>query len=274
MSGAKPPATYIRQDSDLILSTLDKGLHVLDVIAGADRVEGLTLMELSRAVGMHPTTLSRIMATLQARDYLRRDRATDRYLLGTRVLSLASRLLDGLDIRQVARPTLQALCDATEELVQLTMLDRGEVVTIDRFEANQTLSLRKQIGARRPAHCTAAGKAILAFLAADEVDQLLATGMPAVTPRTITSREVMREHLAAVRQRGYSWDDEEVLEGVRCVAAPIFDHDRRVLGSVSVAAPLLRTPWARLWLLGQQTCDASREISHQLGYLGAPGDSS
>lgn len=274
MSEAKPSATYTKQDSDLILSTLDKGLHVLEVIAGPEGIEGLTQMELSRAVGMHPTTLFRIMATLQARGYVRRDRATDRYFLGTRILSLAAVLLDGLDIRQVARPILQALCNDTEELVQLTTLDHGDVVTVDRFEANQTLSLRKQIGARRSAHCTAAGKAIMAFLPADEAHQLLASGMPAVTPRTITSREVMREHLAEVRRRGYSWDDEEVLEGVRCVAAPIFNYDRRVLGSVSVAAPLLRTTWERLWLLGRQTCDAAREISQQLGYPGERGDDS
>lgn len=273
MSEAKPPATYTKQDSDLILSTLDKGLHVLEVLASLEGTEGLTQMELSRAVGMHPTTLFRIMATLQARGYVRRDRATDRYFLGTQILSLASLLLEGLDIRQVARPILQRLCGDTEELVQLTMLDRGEVVTIDRVEANQTLSLRKSIGARRPAHCTAAGKAIMAFLPAAEAEHIFAAGMPAVTPRTITSREVMREHLAEVRQRGYSWDDEEVLEGVRCVAAPIFNYERRVLGSVSVAAPLLRTSWERLWHLGQQTREAANEISQQLGHSGEVGDS-
>ncbi len=264
--------TYAKQSSESILSTLDKGLHVLEVIANAGVAEGLTLMELSRAVGMHPTTLFRTLATLQSREYVKRDHATDRYRLGTRILSLASTLLKDLDIRQVARPTLQALTNDTQELVHLAVFDDGDVVTVDRLEGKHTISLRTQIGARRPAYCTAAGKAILASLPDGEVDRVLASGMPPVTPRTITSRAVMHEHLAEVRRRGFSWDDEEILEGVRCVAAPVFWYEGRVLGAVSIAAPSLRTPWERLWQLGEQVGAGAREISRQLGYLEVAGD--
>ncbi len=208
-TGVKQPmsTTYTKRSAAPILGTLDKGLHVLEAIAGATVPEGLTLTELSRAVGMHPTTLFRILATLQARGYVQRDRATDRYRLGTRILSLASTLLQDLDLRQVARATLQALCDDTQELVHLAVLDSGEVVTVDRLEGKQTLSLRTAIGARRPAYCSAAGKAILAFLPEAETDHILASGMPPVTPRTITSRDAMRDHLSEVRRRGFSWDD-------------------------------------------------------------------
>lgn len=257
---------YAKQESELILSTLDKGLYVLESLADVDSAEGLNLTELSRIVGVHRTTLLRILTTLHARGYVSRDRVTDRYRLGTRVLSLATTLLRRLDIRQVARPILEKLCDETQELVLLTVLDNGGVVTIECLEGNQTIALRTELGARRPAYCTASGKAILANLTAVEVDHILAAGMPPVTPRTITSADAMRLHLAEVRERGFAWDDEERIEGVRCVAAPVFDHEGHVLGAVSIAAPSLRTSWERLRQLGESASAAAAEISGAVGY--------
>lgn len=258
---------YVKQDSDIILSTLDKGLHVLEILGAVDALAGLTLTELSRAAGMHRTTLFRILATLQARGLVARDDATDRYRLGIGVLALASALLRDIDIRRVAWPALRALSRRTQELVYLTVLDKAEVVTVERFDSDQDISLRADIGSRRPAYCTASGKAILAHLPAEDVDRILQLGMPTLTPRTITSPEVMQHHLEEVRQRGFAWDDEERLEGVRCVAAPVFGGDGSVGGAVSIAAPSLRTPWARLRQLGDEVCITATEISRQLGFV-------
>jgi DNA-binding IclR family transcriptional regulator len=256
---------YAKQESEHILSTLDKGLHVLEVLASVESSAGLTLAELSRIVGMHRTTLLRILTTLQARGYVSRDRVTDRFRLGTQVLSLASVLLRRLDLRQLARPVLERLCDATRELTLLTMLDDDMIVTIECLEGNQTIALRRELGARRPAYATASGKAILAHLPDGEVRRILAAGMPPVTPRTITSVEAMRQHLAEIRARGFAWDDEERIEGVRCVAAPVFGFDGQARGAVSIAAPSLRTPWERMWELGAAVKAAAEEISRDLG---------
>lgn len=261
------PAVYEKQDSSMILSTLDKGLHVLEALGAAGHEEGMSLTELGRAVGMHRTTLLRILTTLHARGFVQRDRATDRYRVGVRMLSLAASLLRSLDIRAIARPHLHVLCRETEELVLLTVLDGGAVVTIERVEAAQAISLRIELGERRPAYCTASGKVFLAYADADEVAQTLAAGMPAVTPRTITSPAAMHQHLHEVRARGYAWDDEERIEGVRCVAAPVFDADGRVVAAVSVAAPAMRTPWVRLREIGESSRTTGLAISRELGYL-------
>lgn len=258
--------SYVKQDSELILSTLDKGLHVLEALADVGPATGLSLTELSRMLGMHRTTLLRMLTTLQARGYVSRDPISDRYQLGMKVLALSATLLRRLDIRQVARPTLQALCAETGELVHLVVLDDGAVVTVERLEGNQTISLRTELGARRPAYCTASGKAILATLPAAEVAAILARGMPPMTPRTITSPAMMEEHLVEVQRRGFAWDDEERNEGVRCVAAPIFGHEGRAVGAVSIAAPLLRTPWERLWSLGNAVARAAVTVSQELGH--------
>ncbi|HET8522718.1 MAG TPA: IclR family transcriptional regulator [Thermomicrobiales bacterium] len=259
-------------NSEFILSTLDKGLRVLEALAETEPARGLTLTELARVVGMHRTTLFRILATLRARGYVARDSENDRYRLGLQLLSLSSALLNDLDMRQVARPILQALRDETQELVHLTVLDNGEVVTIDRFEGNQPLSLQTEIGGRRPAYCTATGKSFLANMPAAEVDRLLEHGMPRLTRNTITSSDAMQQHLAETRRRGYAIDNEERTEGIRCVAAPIFDHDRRIVGAVSIAAPALRTPEQRLAYLGRLSCRAADQVSHQLGYSKAGAD--
>jgi DNA-binding IclR family transcriptional regulator len=261
---APPKAAQPR--NELTLSTLDKGLRVLEVLAG-DPGAGRTLTELARDLAMHRSTLFRFLATLRARGYVERDPATDRYRLGAQALTLASAYLSKLDVRQVARPHLQHLCDRTRELVHLTMLDRGEVVTIDRIEGQQAVSLQAELGARRPAYCTASGKAILAHLPEEEVDALLAQGMPVHTPRTITSPKVMHAHLAEIRRIGYAVDDEERIEGVRCVAAPVFDLDGHVVGALSLAAPVMRTPLDRLQLLGEETRVAAEAVSRRLGYV-------
>lgn len=260
------------QRPEAILSTLDKGLHILEVLTGEHSARGLTLTELSHVLGMHRTTLFRFLATLHARGYIDRDAATDRYRLGARTLMLASTFLSNLDIRQVARPILQALRDQTQELVHLTMLDQGDVVTIDRFEGKQPLSMQTEVGARRPAYCLAAGKAFLAYLTPPEVDRILARGMPALTPRTITSPAVLHEHLAEVRRRGFAIDDAEWIDGVRCVAAPVFDHSGSIVGAVSMAAPSVRMPLDRLWQVGEEVRTAAEAISRRLGSSPLPAD--
>ena len=256
---------YAKQESDLILSTLDKGLHVLEVLASVDTEEGLTLTELGRVLDMHRTTLLRILTTLQMRDFVTRDYATDRYRIGLRVLSLSGVVLRNLDIRQIARPVLQRLCTQVEELVLLTVLSEEMIVTIDRFEGNLTLSLRTALGERRPMYCTASGKAMMAYMPDPVVEAILARGMPSITPRTITSQEAMRQHLVEIKERGFAWDDEERIEDLRCVAAPIFSHDGTVIAAVSVVTFAMRTPWKQLLQLGAETRRAALEISRLLG---------
>jgi DNA-binding IclR family transcriptional regulator len=259
--------SYVKQESDSILSTLDKGLYVLETLSRSGNASGLTLTELSDAVGLHRTTLFRILATLQARNFVVRDESTDRYRIGMGVLELASMFLGNLDIRRVASPALEDLARRTQELVFLTVLDNDEVVTVERFDSNQTIALRGEIGDRRPAYCSAAGKAILAYLPDEEVDRILSTGMHPFTPRTISSPVVMQHHLHLVREHGIAWDDEERIEGVRCAAAPIFDYRGNVVGAVSLAAPSMRTPWERLSPLGEEVSVVAQNISRHLGYL-------
>ncbi len=256
----------VADPAQLMLGTLAKGLNVLEMLARMQGQHGCTIGELRDALGMNRTTLFRFLVTFRALGYVERDKSTDRYRIGIRVLFLSSALLSGMDIRVAAKSFLQALCEQTQELVQLTTFDQGEVVTIDRILSKQPLALTAaEIGARRPAYCSATGMATLAYLPREDVDRILAAGMPALTPNTITAPDAMHARLGEVRKRGYAWDDAGWLPDVRCVAAPIFDHERRVIATVSIASPLFRTPLKRLWRLGEETKAVAEAISLQMG---------
>lgn len=249
-----------------LLSTLDKGLRVLETLARPEAAEGLTLTELATRLGMHRTTLFRFLVTLRVRGYIERDADTDRYRLGLGLLTLASSLLNNLDIRRLARPVLIELRNSTQELVHLAVMNEDGVVTVDRVEGQRALSLQTEVGSRRPAYCTAAGKAMLAYLPPPVVAAILAGGMPPVTPRTITTPEAMHRHLAEIRRLGYAVDDEERTEGVRCVAAAVFDHEGAVAAAISLAAPALRFPWERVTIVGEEVAVAAAAISRRLGF--------
>jgi len=264
------PPTPIESEprSDPTLTTLDRGLQILELLASDDAKTGLTLTELGRAFGMHRSTLFRFLATLRRRGYIDRDSVTDRYLIGPRGLTLAGAYLDRLEIRHVGRPALQALCDRTGELVHLVILDQADAITIDRIEGKHPISLQTGFGSRRPAYCTASGKAILAHLTADEINRALPREMPEFTARTITSPTLMVEELTEVRRRGFAIDDEERIEGLRCVAAPIFGPDGGVLGALSLAAPMPRVSIERFRELCADTKTTADGISRQLGFMG------
>jgi len=249
-----------------MLRTLDKGLTILEALASIGR-EGTTSVALGRRLGLHRTTVHRFLQTLTRRGYVEQINQTDRYRLGLGALRLASASMTGLTLRDVGMPVLEALRRETGETVQTVILDScGEVVTIDRLDAEHPIGLRTYIGARRPAYCSAAGKAMLAFRSEAEVDEILARGMPARTPSTITDPLLFKAQLWEVTRRGFALDDEENLAGVRCVAAPVFDFDGRLAGAVSLLAPSMRVDSAHLLELGESTAEAARTLSHLLGY--------
>ena len=209
--------------------------------------------------------------TLSHAGFIETCETSDRYRLSFKALSFASATLTGLPLRDVGAPILEWLGQTTGETVHIVVLDHGEVVTIDRIEGEHAISLRTQVGARRPAYCSATGKAMLAFLSDLVVDEILARGMPARTARTITTVEAYKAELRDVRQRGYGIDDEEFVDGIRCVAAPVFDLTGRVIGAISLSAPTMRTNTQRFLEFTEAVCSAARQLSRQLGYRASTG---
>lgn len=216
---------------DAPLSAAEKTLSVLEALADHSRIA-----DIADVSGLPKATVHRILQTLVQRGYARAD-GRGGYLGGPRILSLAGRFLQRLEVAEHVRPTLRDLQERTGWTVHLALLSGDEAVYVAKLEGVRPYHLASRVGMSLRLHCTSIGKAILAAMPDDDVRALVArTGLPARTPRTITDETALLTELADVRERGYAEDHEENEAGVRAVGAAVFDHTGEVVGGVSAAA--------------------------------------
>jgi IclR family acetate operon transcriptional repressor len=215
---------------------------------------------------LNKSTAYRFLAHLENAGYLVRDSA-GAYLLGPRLVHLGSGSTYQLTIRKVSRPILEALWRETGETVNLAVLDGKKILYLDVIESPHNFRLVSQIGMRRPLHCTALGKAILASQSASLRDELLAgTKLEKLTPHSITRPAELLTELGRIQRRGYALDDEEVELGARCVAASVLDSSGFVAAGVSVSGPTIRMSRNRTAQIAGAVKKAAQEISQHLGY--------
>jgi IclR family acetate operon transcriptional repressor len=230
----------------------------------------LGLSHAARLSKLHHATAHRLLTTLRDGglvDYLEDGKT---YKLGMRLLDLAGTLLDTLDIREIARPTLAWLADASGETAHLATLDRDEMVFLDRVDGPQPVTLRTRVGFRAPVHATAVGKAFLAFMPERScVGLLKARRLHRYTENTITDKRQLLIHLRQVRRQGYAVDNEEHRAAIRCVGAPVLNRDGRAVAAISVAGPTFRLRMPPGAELAGAVIEAGRRISAALGSLGS-----
>ncbi|MDR5684397.1 MAG: IclR family transcriptional regulator [Armatimonadota bacterium] len=244
---------------------VERAIAILRAFSPGSPELGVT--ELARALGLHKSTVHRLLATLERGGFLVQNTTTGRYRLGLPLLELGNLVVANMELRQVARPCLEATHRACGETVHLAILDEGEVVYVDKIETTRPVRMYSQVGRRAPAHCTGLGKVLLASLPASALDQVIQRrGLRAYTTRTLTSADALRNHLAVVRKRGYAVDCGEHEELVRCAAAPVFDHTGHVVAAVSIAAVGVDvdSPRFKEYITLIRRC--ARSISDALGY--------
>jgi IclR family KDG regulon transcriptional repressor len=242
-------------------------MRLLTALAEAPSPVGVH--ELARAVRTTPTTAHRLLRTLVSAGIVEQDEQTGRYRMGSVVLRWADAYAASVGLRRAARPVLEHLAMQTGETVHLLVFDGQRGLYLDRVDSPQRLRVATPIGHRESLHCSAAGKALLAFLPEDVQRRILDQGLCRRTPNTITDPERLREHLAEVRQRGYAVDDGEGELGVRCVGAPILGRRGDVVGALSVAGPAARLAREDLDALAPTVREAAAQISQRLGAVGA-----
>jgi IclR family KDG regulon transcriptional repressor len=262
-----PKAKHQTRESSSTIRSVAHAFKVLDYLESCGDEAGVT--EVGKALGVHKSTASRLLATMESRGYVSRNDVTGKYSLGMRIVELAKTKLDQLDLRTHARPFLEELVRETEETAHLAIMEQGTIVYIDKVDTPHTLIMRSKIGYRISAHCTALGKAILATLSDAKTDVILQNeGMPRFTPNTITDPLALKEHLRRVKSQGFAIDDEEHEEGIRCAAAAIRDHTGSVAGAISVSGPTVRISRQRVEEIGVLVRDVCRKLSNSLGYNG------
>jgi DNA-binding IclR family transcriptional regulator len=247
------------------VQSVERAIAVLRSFSLQSPERGVT--EVGRELGLHKSTVSRLMKTLEQGGLLTRNPATERYRLGIDLIGLASQVVSYMDIREVARPFLRQLAEASQETVNLSVLDSLQVVNLEQF-VPQTRQIRNVgwVGRRMCTHCTAAGKVFLAYMPAEEVELVLEQGLERFTPYTITDPDNLRQELARVRAHGYAVSQEELEEGLNVVAVPVRDHTGQLVASVSVAGPAYRVTPAMFADLGSRLADTAAAISGQLGH--------
>lgn len=227
----------------------------------------MTLSQLCRELRIPKSTAFSILETLEKEQAVTREEETGMYSLGIRLLELGQEAQQNFELRRVASPVLQQLNREIDETVHLTVLDNDVVLYVDCYESSKRLRTYSVIGVRAPLYCTAVGKAILAFLDQDEQSRVIQSlKFQKFTPSTITSKEALLIDLEEVRKRGYSVDNIEHEEGVRCVGAPIYNNKGRVCASLSISGPSSRITSERIEVFGHRSIAAAQEISRRLGF--------
>lgn len=219
------------------MNPLHKVFSIIEtVVEGQDK--GVTYSEIVAALDLPKSSVHRILKGLTELGYLRFNPETKRYFGSLRLAALGAEVMSNFQLREHVRPHLLELHRETDHTTNLAVLDGTRGVFVDKIESRDFgIKLFSEIGKTFPLHCTGLGKALLAFSPDDTVERLLEKPLKALTERTITEPEVLKQELALIRDRGYALDDEEITRGIMCVASPVFGFDGKVACAVSITFP-------------------------------------
>lgn len=259
----RPREDRLKPEVPAANQSLEKALGLLKTLSAHD---GMSLTELSREAGLAASTAHRLLATLSAHDLVAWDEPSQKWSIGIESLRIGMAFQRRNRILTAGRPEMLRLMEATGETVNLAMLDGFEVVFVAQVECEAPIRAFFRIGDRRSAHASGIGKALLANLTETALDALLKRqDLPSYTPKTLTTPDALRADLSAVRERGWSLDDEEANLGMRCVAAPVFNEHGEARAGISLSGPSLRISDARLPELAQQVRDTAARITELIG---------
>lgn len=244
------------------VQALERGLNLLAIIAEAD---GLSLTSIAQRAGIAPSTAHRILNTLKAGGFVQDD-DQGRYLIGVQAFRTGSAFLRNRKMVDVGRSTMRHLMEASGETVNMAIENEGFVVFVSQVESHQSIRAFHRPGARGPMHASSLGKAMMAALSDEAVSQLLhRVGMARFTKNTIVDPDALVADLGAVRKRGWSIDNEEQSEGLRCVGAAIYNEYAEVMGAISISGPTVRVTEERIGELGPMVKRAAAEITERVG---------
>lgn len=216
--------------------TTEKTFRIIHALKEQD---GARVTKLANSLDMGKSTVHNHLSTLVHEGYvIKQDKE---YQLSLQFLELGGYVRNQLDIYKIAKPEIKRLAEETSELANLAVCEQGVLIYIDRSKGDQAVDLDTYTGLQAPLHCTALGKAILAYMPREEVESVLDRhGMPKLTSNTISNRQNLYQELDQIREDGFAQDQGERLEGLRCVAAPIKSSEDVVKGAISVSAPSSR----------------------------------
>lgn len=255
-----------RDKTNYVIQSVAHALDVLEQFFGD--VDELGVTELSKRLKLHKNNVFRLLATLEARGYIEQNKATENYRLGIKCLHLGRRYIEHMGLVRQARPILADVTRRCRESTYVAVYRREGVVPLEAVDPeDRAVRITSPVGVTLPLHCTAVGKAHLAFDTDEQLKSSLPEDLHRYTERTITDRAQLLAQLESVANNGYATEVGEYLEEVSSVAVPIRDYTRSVVGSLAVSGPMHRVGEERIVTeIAPLILEAGRELSHRLGY--------
>ena len=248
------------------IQSVERALILIEMIAS--KPEGMTLTQLSEKISLPKSTVHGLLSTLRDYNYVEQSNDSSNYKLGIKLFELGSKRSRNFDIRSCAIAPMKKLNKQFGETVHLGAEDNGEVLYIEKIAADSLVSIMSEVGLRLPMHCSGLGKVLLAHKNDAEIKRVISQrGLPALTKRTITSYSKLKVELDKVLEQGYAIDDGEIMDGLRCVAAPISDNSGKVRYAISVSGQVKDMYGKRLEQIIKETIIAADEISKAMKKL-------
>ena len=245
------------------IKSLDRALVILERLGEKG---GATLTDLAEDLKQSPATVYRVLYTFEARGMVDFDAGAQTWHIGSGAFQIGSRFLRRTSLVERARPFLRELMQVTQETANLGMMRDGQVLFLSQVETHHNIRAFFPPGAMSPMHASGIGKALLAQLPDKDIAGIIRKHkLTRFTDQTLTTPEALAKDLNATRQRGYALDKEEKNQGMRCIAAPVFDLNGEPVAGVSISGPSARIPPSRTAELADAVKDMARRLTEALG---------
>ena len=246
------------------VQSLSRALKLLNALAVHS--QGLSLSEVASHVGLPNSTAHRLLTTLQNERYVRFESERSVWLIGVQAFCVGAAFVRSRDLVTIARPYMRRLMEQSGETVNLAIADCGEVIYIAQVETQKMMRAIAGPGGRAPMHCSGLGKALLAVADPAAAEELIKSmDLHRETAHTLVTVQDLKRDLEKVRAHGYAVDNEEIVVGLRCVAAVIYDEHSSPLAALSVSGPTARITEQRIPVLGEAVAGIAAEITAEIG---------
>jgi IclR family acetate operon transcriptional repressor len=253
----------VRTMRDTSVQSVDRAISILQVLALRG---GAGVTEIATELGVHKSTVFRLLATLEARGLVDQHSDRGRYRLAYGVVQLAAGATKMDDLSLLSRPVCRQLAETVQETVNVVVHDGRAVISIAQVLGTPTIRTVNWVGQRAPLHATSAGKVFMAHMNSEELDALLEAGLETYTPHTIVDPSQLKRQLALVRELGYAYTMDEQEIGLAAIGAPIRTLDGHVIAAVTASGPTFRINEDTLPDIAEQVLAAAARISQRHGY--------
>jgi len=247
------------------IKSIEKALDLLELLSNNKKEMSIT--EIGTELHMGFSTVYRILTTLKCHGYVVQNQQTSKYTLGIKLFVLGCKVQSAINLVETVTPFLQKLSQKTNESINFAILEGREAVCLSKIESSEVLRTDIKIGERLPSHCTAIGKALLAFLPERKFTMLYGKDnkkLHTFTPNSIYSVMELKKCLKKIKKDGYAIDKEEFKIGINCLGVPIINNEGKSIAGISITGPSSRFNLSEMKKLKNTLISISKDISNQL----------